>query len=146
MSDLHLVPNDVFIIKRAFGPTMTAPELVSALVRDLALTRALPLRIDFIEGWWCISSEVDWLAERDGSVAYRNFKGVVHFPEAGREACHTEVYLTAFADAVVTRGTDAKLTWITGDPDRWTLPEEIVKKLTRDGHGRAVAFTQANNP
>jgi hypothetical protein len=145
-SDLNIEIDGIALIRRTFGPTMTAQQLVGGLVRDLVLTRSLPLRINFVDPWWVISSQVDWLTESDGSTTLRSFKYVVHLPEAGREACHSEIFLTAYADAVITRGPKDGLIWIAGDQQRTALSEELLRELTHDGCGRAVAFWLDSGP
>jgi hypothetical protein len=140
-SDLHFENDDLSLIRRTFGPNMSGQQLVGQLVRDLTVTGSLPLGVDYVEGWWVVSSEKDWLLIPSGSITLRSFEHIVHFPEAGREASHSEILLSAFANAVVTRGSNEKLTWITGDQERWTLPKEVLKKLMQEGRGRAVAFT-----
>jgi hypothetical protein len=129
-SDIQIEMDYVSLIRRTFGPTTrTAQELIGNLVRNLVLTKSLPLRVDLIDGWWTGSSEIDWLVETDGCITFRSFTYVVHFPLAGREACRSEILLTAFADAVVTRGEDAELEWFAGDAVRWTLPDRVEDML-----------------
>jgi hypothetical protein len=140
-SDLHLEIDDLSLIRRTFGPEMSGQQLAGQLVRDLILTGSVPFGVDYIDGWWVVSSEKDWLLLPSGSITLRSFKHIVHFPEAGREACHSEILLSAFADAVVTQGANDKLTWITGDHERRILPKEVLKKLMQEGRGRTVAFT-----
>ena len=137
-SDLHIEIDDVSLIRRTFGPEMSGQQLAGQLVRDLILTGSLPLSVDCIDEWWV---EKDWLLIPSGTVTFRSFKHIVHFPEAGREACHSGILLSAFADAVVTRGANDRLTWITGGHERRILPKEVLKRLTPEGRGRTVAFT-----
>jgi hypothetical protein len=136
--------DSISIIKRAFGPKVSTRHIATHLARDLILMDSLPFQIDQADGWWLVSSAKDWLLQPDGTVSLRNFRQIVHFPEAGREACHTEVVLTAFADAVVTSGRDGDLTWITGEADQWTLPAKVLECL-RDNSGRVVAFTSRDD-
>ena len=140
-SDLHLEIDDLSLIRRTFGSKMSGQQLTGQLVRDLILMRSLPFDVDYIDKWWIISSEKDWLLAPDGSVTFRNFKHIVHFPEAGREACHSEILLSAFADAVVTRRANDELTWIAGDHERNMLPKEVLERLMQEGGGRTIAFT-----
>lgn len=137
-SDLRTEGNDVALIQRTFGPSMNAQNLIGQLVRDLTLVRSVPFVVDCIDEWWLISSARDWLEE--GSISLRSFKHIVHFPEAGREACHSEILLTAFAKAVVTRGSDRELVWITGDEFQRRLPENIERQLLQNDTGRSIAF------
>jgi hypothetical protein len=144
LSDLHIETDGVATIRRAFGPTRTAAELTSFLVRDLVLMKALPVRLDFADGWWSVSSDVDWLVASGKLPLLRPFTHVVHFPDAGQNACRGEIFLTAFADAVVTQGEKGDPVWITGDSTNPALPETL-ERLLRDKPGRTVAFRMASN-
>ena|SRR5258706_10571055 len=137
-SHLRTEIDDVPLIRRTFGPKMSAQQLATQLVRDLILVGSIPLQVDCIDGWWLVSSGKDWLLSPGGGVTLRSFRHIVHFPEAGREACHSEILLSAFADVVVTRGENGEVTWISGDQERWISPKEILGQLMRDG--RTVAF------
>ena len=79
-SDLHIEIDDVPLIRRTFGPEMSGQQLAGQLVRDLILTGSLPLSVDCIDEWWV---EKDWLLIPSGTVTFRSFKHIVHFPEAG---------------------------------------------------------------
>jgi hypothetical protein len=103
-SDLHILTDGVATIRRVFGPNVSAQQIASMLTRDLIVMNAVPLRVHHIDTWWVISSAKDWLVQPDGSVSLRNFTQIIPFPDAGREACHSEIFLTAFADAVATGG------------------------------------------
>jgi hypothetical protein len=138
-SELQLVTDPILVIKRTFGPQMSAEAMMTQIVSDLVIQRSLPFSVDHVDEWWLISSAKDWLLGPDGSVSLQNFKRIVHFPEAGREACHSEIMLTAFADAVITRGANDELTWISGDQGLFTVPATILD-LMRCNPGRTVAF------
>jgi hypothetical protein len=114
--------------------------LATQMVRDLILIGAVPVRVDYIDGWWSISAERDWLVQTDGAPSLWNFYNIVHFPQVGREACRSEILLTAFADVLVTRGAEGELIWISGDKNQWRLPEEINDSLSRPQIGRIVLF------
>jgi len=140
-SDLHLGIDDVSLIRRSFGPEMSGQQLASQLARDLILTGSLPFSVDCVDEWWVVSSKKDWLLMQSESITLRSFKHIVHFPEAGREACHSEILLSAFANAVVTRVADEELIWIVGDDERQVLPRDVLKHLMKEACGRTVAFT-----
>jgi hypothetical protein len=76
---------------------MPLQQIAAQLMRDLILTSAVPASVDCLEGWWIVSSKRDWLVQPDGLVSLWNFSHIVHFPEAGREACRSEILLKAFA-------------------------------------------------
>src|SRR6516165_7311990 len=86
------------------------------------MMESVPIHVDQVDGWWIISSAKDWLLKSDGSASLWNFSPIAHFPEGGREACHSEILLSAFSNAVVTKGTDDELTWVVGSPDLWMPP------------------------
>ena|SRR5262249_22821525 len=142
-SDLQIFTDGVLVIKRVFGPTKAAEDLVAQVVRDLAITKSVPFSVDYIDGWWLVSSARDWLLAPSGAVSLRSFKHVVHFPEAGEDACHSEILLTAYASAVVTRGSDRELIWISGDENQLRMPEAIHRQLMQNDRGRSVAFRGA---
>lgn len=137
-SELSTNIDDVSLIKRTFGPKMCGWQLATQLVRDLLLAGSMPFRVDCVDGWWLVSSDKDWLFTQGGAATLQSFKQIVHFPEAGREACHSEILLSAFADAVVTQGGGGELIWIIGDQERWILPKQILGHLARSG--RSVVF------
>jgi len=144
-SDLHVITDNLLIIRRLFGPTMSPERMANGLIHDLLLVDSLPIQVRRVDAWWVVSSGKDWLVQSDGSVSLENFRRVVRFPTAGLEACHLEILLTAFADAVVTRGASDELTWISGDQQRYTLPVQVVE-IMRDTTGRVVAFLSTSEP
>jgi hypothetical protein len=119
---------------------MSAPQLATQIVRDLVLIGSVPIHVDQIDGWWIVSSAKDWLLEPDGSVSLWNFSHIAYFPEAGREACHSEILLSAFANAVVTKGADEELIWVIGSPDVWMIPANVLTHI-QNNSGRTIAFT-----
>jgi|GEM_PF-1619107 hypothetical protein len=135
---IRAMTDPIRVIKQVFGPKQPAWFLATQLARDLTLMGAVPVSIERAGGWWLVSSAKDWLMESEGSVCWK-FTHIVNFPEAGREAYHSEILLTAFADAVVTRGATGGITWIAGDPDRWALPARM-RHRSRERTGRIVAF------
>src|SRR5262245_39674847 len=138
---LPVMIDSVSVIRRAFGPKMSGEDIATQLVRDLILLESLPVHVHHIDGWWLVASARDWLLDPDGSISLRHFTDIVHFPEAGRAACHNEILLTAFADAVVTRGAREELTWISGDGNQWALPPSVLEHFSEDNPGRVVAFS-----
>jgi hypothetical protein len=144
-SDLHIITeaDQLSAIRRLFGPKMSGPKLLTDMTRDLTLVGAFPIYIDRVGGWWLISSSKDWLLQPDGSVSMRSFRNIVRFPDAGLEACHGEILLTTFADAVVTRGAGGELTWITGEA-RWPIPADVLHRL-HGSPGRVIAFMSTDD-
>jgi hypothetical protein len=138
-AELKVITDPVFILKRAFGQELSAQKIAEALIRDLIVLEAFPFHVDYVDGWWLISSAKDWLLQSDGSVSFRNFERIVHFPEAGREACHNEVLLTAYTKAAITKGTDGEVKWIVGEKDEWILPPPVLQNILANS-GRTVAF------
>jgi hypothetical protein len=140
-NDEAAITDSVSVIKRAFGPKMSGENIATQLVRDLILLESLPAHIHHIDGWWLVASAKDWLLDPNGSISFRHFMDIVHFPEAGRDACHSEILLTAFADAVVTRRAREELVWISGDRSKRALPPRVLEYLSEENPGRVVAFS-----
>jgi hypothetical protein len=142
---LHVITEYVDLIRRLSknDQNLSPASLAAQLARDLIVTGFAPISVDSSGGWWFVSSAKDWLIDSTGSVTMWNFSHIVHLPEAGREACRSEIFLTAFADAVVTRGGTEDIIWIVGDPDRWPLPEEFAEHFSRPVPGRSIAFRWA---
>jgi hypothetical protein len=116
--------------------------LAARLISDLVWLRALPAEVIEIDGWWVVRSSVDWLAS--GSPAYTTdnaFSRIVSWPEMGANSFHGEILLAAFADAVVTSGTDG-IKWVNGTPDKFVPPVGV----NLSGPGRVIAFTLARDP
>ena|SRR5580692_7255001 len=89
--DPYVITDHLSVIRRAFGPKMSGPRILTQLARDLIVVGAFPIHIDRIGRWWLISSPKDWLLEPDGSESMQNFRRIVRFPEAGLAACHSEI-------------------------------------------------------
>lgn len=141
---LTIIDDYIPVIKNRFGPQLSGSYLASALVDDLILTDVLPVDVDHIDDWWIVSAATDWLIQSEGSVSLWNFTHIVHFPQKGREACRSEILLTAYAEAVITAGRTSELAWIVGNPDRSTLPARILERLSKQTVGRLVAFQMAD--
>jgi hypothetical protein len=120
------------------GDPPRGPRLVEALVRDLVLLDALPVRIERFGSWWKVDSDKDWL-KVDGTVSLEPFHKIITLPPPQHLGVRTEVLIAVLADAAVTCGTDG-LTWIVGDQHRWPLPE-AMKLAVPIRDGRTVAFT-----
>jgi hypothetical protein len=115
--------------------------LAARLISDLVWLRALPAEVVEIDGWWVVRSSVDWLAS--GSPTYTAdsaFLRIVPWPEIGANSFHGEILLAAFADALVTFGTDG-IKWINGTPGTFVPPVGV--NLSRPG--RIIAFTLAKD-
>jgi hypothetical protein len=111
--------------------------LAARLISDLVWLRALPAEVIETDGWWVVRSSVDWLAA--GSPTYTTddaFSRIVSWPEMGANSFHGEILLAAFADAVVTSGTDG-IKWINGTPGKFVPPVGV----NLSGPGRIIAFT-----
>jgi hypothetical protein len=143
---LQLIGDSVSTIRRLWGSRedflsrLSAPFLAVQLVSDLIITGYVPLSVDYVDGWSIVSSEKDWLVQPDGSVSLWNFHHVVHFPQVGREACRSEILLTAFADAVVTAYGQDAATWIVGSPDEYPFTLSVQERFRPHEYGRTVAI------
>jgi hypothetical protein len=142
IEDIKVIDDPIAVLRRR--PSMYAgekprgPRFAGRLMHDLILLGALPARIDQIEGWWVIFADKDWLAA-DGVFSTRPFFHIIAFPVAGDNSYRTEVLLTAFADAVVTCGVEG-CTWISGDAERWPLPDRLKTEISTIGRRRLIAF------
>jgi len=121
------------------GDAPIAPHLASSLLDVAARLDALPARVERIDAWWWLAAAKDWLASADGIPSMAPFFNIIPFPAAGQNYFRSEVLLTAFADAVVTRGADGE-TWISGDRERWPLADQLQSALASATDGRIVAF------
>jgi len=91
--------------------------------------------------WWFVGCEEDWMALPSGPSVDELFCRIVAFPEAGPNAMHSEILLTAFARDVLLKegGTLRAL--------KGSMPEadEARGTLLRDPRWqRAVAFRVAS--
>jgi hypothetical protein len=102
------------------------------------LLDAGPLRVARHGDWYSIAAEKDWLMSEDGAISFEPFHRVISMPSGGMFYIRGEVILTALTDAVVTSGVDG-VTWISGEPADWTLPDDLALSL-RPRKGRIVAF------
>ncbi len=82
---------------------------------------SLAISIERINGWWKISSELDWLQTDDGHISYDEFYSLV--PILGKELFRDKagVLLNAFSIFLVTVGTDG-LKVIKGGYETGDLP------------------------
>src|SRR5258706_4803943 len=114
------------------GDRPWAHVLIREMVGDLLVRRALPIAITSVGNWWKVSASNDWLLAGDGVVSMDVFERIVHFPEKGTNAIHSEVLVNAAAGAVVTVGSEGK-TWISGSQFAHLMPAEI--ELDTKGNG-----------
>ena len=87
--------------------------------------------------WWIIRSDVDWLGTHPDYAPEALFFHIVALPEARSNWMRAEILLTAFAQKVVTVGTNGR-SIIKGE----VAPTAEVWRLNRVmlGWKRAVAF------
>jgi hypothetical protein len=146
IDDLQIFDDPVGLILRRpemylGGLDRVAGEYLAArMLGDLVWLRALPARVNRAQQWWEVSSATDWLAGPSG-MGLGAFTQIVPFPAAGQNSFHSEILLTAFADAVATSGADG-VAWIKGDRNS-LLPSEIA--LDKFGAGRIVIFSIKNS-
>jgi hypothetical protein len=141
-NDLQILDDPIGLIRR--NPSMylrgaegaVGEHLAARMLFDLVLLGALPAHVDRLGQWWEISAGKDWLAAPDGK-GIDVFVTIVPFPMAGPNSHRSEILLTAFADAVVTSGSDG-VHWIKGDPSM--TPQPQVRGPNNPGSGRLVAF------
>jgi hypothetical protein len=124
-------------MKRAVGE-----HLAARMLSDLIWSRALPAHVNRLDQWWEVSSAMDWLATQDG-IGIDAFARIVPFPVAGPNSHHSEILLTAFAEAIVTSGSDG-INWVKGDRSRIRLPSGLDLRETNGG--RIVIFRVDDTP
>jgi hypothetical protein len=118
------------------GDFPTGDLLAARLVESLILLDVAPLRVARTGTWYSVYAEKDWLMMENGAVCFDAFQRLIPLPSGGRFCDRAEVILTALADAVVTSDMSG-VSWISGQPDEWSLPDGIDLSLQR---GRIVAF------
>jgi hypothetical protein len=138
MKDIEILDDPIDVIRRR--PTMylgvdtpTAQVLAGRMVSSLVWLDALPAGVSHLGEWWVIRSERDWLSA-DGPSSLAAFSRILPLPGAGANSMRSEVLLTAFAECVVTAGTDG-VSWIKGGGG--ALPNTLTPPVG----GRWVAFT-----
>lgn len=85
---------------RYFPQGRFSPEQAIQYIRDEANTLGIQLQSKHEGDWWILWATRDWLPR--GDKARRAFWELLHFPEAGVDAHRCEVFLTTFAEVVLT--------------------------------------------
>lgn len=114
--------------------------LVARLVSDILQLEECVVTALRVHGWWIVASGTDWIASDAGVVPHDYFHRIVPFPEAGQNAFHTDVLVTAFARDVVTADRESekviKGTHAEGDP-----PFQLARNNTQ--WARMLGFRMA---
>jgi len=114
-------------------------ELVTNIVGEaILLTKGQAQVTVFCVGtWWVVASDVDWIVNESGHTVEEVFSRILPLPQAGPNSMRAEVLLTAFAQDVITQGSDGqrvvKGSSLLGD-DLWPIP------MSHQGWKRVVAF------
>lgn len=118
--------------------TLDGNTLASCLVGDI-LTLSKHWAYALHSGdWWLVASEDDWIGRIVGSSVQDYFNKILPFPEAGQNAMHSGILLTAFAKDVTTFD-EVSTRVIRGEADP-SEPESKVREAPR-GWKRAIAFS-----
>ncbi|WP_143750649.1 hypothetical protein [Mesorhizobium sp. WSM4312] len=113
-----------------------APEnLIARLVGDLMLAGSNNIAVERHNDWWKISSDIDWLREKDGSISYDEFYSFVPIIGAELFRDKASVILNAFSIALVTVGPDG-LKVIKGSYENGDLP--LSDNYIKDVIGREL--------
>lgn len=139
--DLQILTDAVALIRG--NPKMylgadeaTGEHLAAQMMSTLIWLGALPAKVSKHGPWWVVSSDDDWLVKSGHADVKVAFSRIV--PLSGLINSHrSEVLLSAFADAVVTSGTDGTR-WVSGDSAHFALPKDV--ELAHSRGGRTVAF------
>lgn len=87
---------------------VSGAELTSNLVSDILILARARVTAFRHESWWLIASDVDWTATDENISIDHLFRRIVPFPQAGPNSMHSEILLTAFAEDVLTWGSDGR--------------------------------------
>lgn len=111
--------------------------LMSRLVTDVTCVSHKNVTSRHTDGWWIVTCEEDWIQSDPRSPSRDFFTHIVPFPEAGQNAFHGRVLLTAFASDVVT-GPRSGLRNVKGEGAKDQRLAEIISTLP--AWERIVAF------
>lgn len=143
LEDLKVIGNPLEVLRKSpsmyVGEAPRGPTLSARVMRDLILLDALPARVTRHDDWWIISADKDWLALDDGSISKRPFFHIVPFTAAGHAAFRSEVLLTAFSHALVTRAR-GHLEWIVPLQNNVHFEEDVILAPHEKEDGRLIAF------
>ena len=143
LEDLKIIDDPISLIRK--DPSMYAghgpwgPGFAADLVRDLVFLDALPAQVENYGDWWVVSSAKDWLVCSSGRLSFEPFFRIVPIPEAGHACFRTEILLTAFADCVITFGSEGP-TWVVGEEHRDALPTQLSSHPSIADSRRSVAY------
>jgi hypothetical protein len=142
LKDIVILDDAVAAIQRNpvfyCGEPPRGARLAAALARDLIEYGDLPVSVDFLEGWWIVACEKDWLAGEGRSVYWSR---IIPTPEVARESMRSEVLLTAFSNGLLTMA-ERKVQWIVKGPEIPKALENLIKQKSHGGfQGRIAAFT-----
>jgi hypothetical protein len=113
--DIRVLNGTEIIKKRPemyFGSNGPTPEFISsAILRDAVTLGSKYAVVRYVEGWWLIAAETDWLSA--GNLANtdlnRLFSGLVPFPEAGVNGIRSEVFASVYSSALLVGGKAGRL-------------------------------------
>lgn len=79
-----------------------AEELVSRIVFDALILGAADIRVLTADKWFLVASSIPWFLQSLGSLQIDSlFERIVPLPEAGANACRSEILLGAFASDII---------------------------------------------
>lgn len=138
-ADLNIYSSSVEVIHKLYGkdPLDFSSLVVQYTQGFLHSENNFTLKI--LGRWAIFSSDSDWLGELLQKFSMKDiFNRVLPFPSAGRNSCRPEIFLTAYANVVVT-SSNGEVSWIKGTEEM--APEPIKKELNDIKFGRVVAFS-----
>jgi hypothetical protein len=77
-------------------------EIASRLVFDAILLGVSEIKVHALDGWHLILSTEAWFLRALGSFSVDSlFERIIPFPQAGANACRSEILVGAFADQII---------------------------------------------
>jgi hypothetical protein len=105
----------------------SVPRLLKLLLDDAMTANAFPIQIDCHANWWVFAAKDDWLLDDNIATAIDTFFVHVPYPKAGSHQFHKAVFVTAYAEKVVTFSSGV-MELINAEADEVTEIEAICKE------------------
>lgn len=110
-------------MRKFLGDGPVGKTIASSLIGSLVFLNATPAYVETEEGWWIISSDVDWLAD----LSLDPFNRIIPMPEAGSNQHRSEIIASSFACALVSI-CSTKRNWIIGSEADFSLSDTTLRR------------------